>query len=328
MKLRTEITIDRSPTLIEHDQPVLTLGSCFAEHLGGMLKQNRFTVLDNPFGVLYNPASMLQSLQLLTRNTFPQEELVYHNEEWHSFYHHSSFSHHIKSSCLAHINSQIKKAQSFLVNTKHAILTLGTAYVYRRKGSGQIVSNCHKMPANHFEHGLLDSTEIIRCLLGIIDILRHFNPQMHIIFSVSPIRHIKDGLLGNQISKTNLLFSIQKLAAMVKNWHYFPAYEIMLDDLRDYRFYEEDLLHPNALAREYIWRKFAAAYFSGRCMETLNELKDLNRARRHKPRNPQSPMSQEFIKNQLFLIKELQQRYPYISFEEDVQHFSGMLGKD
>ena len=325
MKLRTEIIIEKSDTVIEHNQPLITLGSCFAEHMGKKLKANRFTVLDNPYGVLYNPASIYQSLQLLKHSEFPQHELFFHDEEWHSFYHHSSFSHHIKNTCLKNINRQLKETQAFLIKTEHAIVTLGTAYVYRRRGSGQIVSNCHKMPADHFERSLLDSEEIIRYLLGIIDLLRFFNPGMHIIFSVSPIRHLKDGLLGNQVSKTNLLFSIQKLASKAENWHYFPAYEIMLDDLRDYRFYENDLIHPNALAQEYIWRKFNASYFTDSCRETLNALKDLNNARAHRPRNPRSPMFREFIKNQLYLIKELKQRYPYISFEQDIEYFETML---
>lgn len=325
MQFRTEINIAKAVRRIEHNESILTIGSCFAENMGKKLNEHRFNVLSNPFGVLYNPASIFNSLQLLKQDTFPQDELFFHAGEWHSFYHHSDFSHHEKWSSLDKINSRLAALKSFLKKTQFVIITLGTSYVFRSKETGRIVSNCHKIPAEKFDRFFLAPEESEKYLEKITAFLNEAAPDIHIIFSVSPIRHIKDGLASNQKSKAALLLAVHNFTEANENCSYFPSYEIMLDDLRDYRFYKPNLTHPNETAEEYIWQKFGETYFTDTCSRTLKDLDPLIKARRHRPRNELAPAYKEFLIKQLKKIDQLKTRCTHISFEDDEAYFSEKL---
>ena len=325
MQFRTEINIMQAARRIEHEEPILTIGSCFAENMGEKLKKHRFSILLNPFGVLYNPASIYNSLQLLGQDTFSRDELSFHAGEWHSFYHHSDFSHHEKWVCLDKINSRLETAKSFLEKARFIIITLGTSYVFQNRENGSIVSNCHKIPAEQFKRIFLTQEDSEKYLEKTAAFIRETAPDIHMILTVSPIRHIKDGLALNQKSKAALLLAVHNFTASNENCSYFPSYEIMLDDLRDYRFYESNLTHPNDTAKEYIWQKFAEYYFSDDCRKTLKDLEPLIKARSHRPRNEQGPAYQDFVKKQLKSIEKLTIQYPHISFDDDEDYFTAKL---
>ncbi|MEN8191754.1 MAG: GSCFA domain-containing protein, partial [Bacteroidota bacterium] len=273
MKFRTEINIDKSDRLIDHDQNILTIGSCFAKNIGEYFKSYRFSVVCNPFGVLYNPISIYNSLKLIhSKKKFKKNDLVEHQGEWHSFYHNSDFSHHDQNMCLEKINNGIISTHDFLKSTDHLIITFGTAFVYRYIKNDMIVSNCHKIPAKEFERYRLSLDETKKTIESIVSFVNSISENISIIFTVSPVRHWKDGAVENQLSKSTLLIAVDEIVKENKNCEYFPSYEIVMDDLRDYRFYDTDLLHPNKFATDYIWDKFSNAKLSNQCLTIMKEV--------------------------------------------------------
>lgn len=327
MKFRTEISISpKRDFLVEHHFPVLTLGSCFAEHIAALLKRHFFAVLGNPFGVLYNPCSIMNGLELIrNEKEYPEELLISHDGEWHSFHHHSTFSHPDKAICLANINDQLRRSREFLKKCQMAIITYGTAYVFRHRDTERIVANCHKIPAGQFQRSRLTIPQIASHIESTIRLLLDFNPQMNIIFTVSPVRHLKDGLAGNQISKSSLICALHEVIEHRKDCSYFPAYEILMDDLRDYRFYAADLIHPNEVAIEYIWDTFGAAYFSQACRSAVADFRGLDKALNHTIGNRPAPAHRKFINQQLEMIDKLASRYPYADLREAETYFKSCL---
>lgn len=335
IKFRSEISIPPFSRPIEHSQSILTIGSCFADNMAAMLKQYRFNVLVNPFSVLYNPASIYEALRLLAESRlFTADDLIFHEGEWHSFYHHSEFSHSDQQVCLQRINEQLSAGRQFLKEAGHLIITYGSAFVFEWIETGKIVSNCHKIPAGQFSQRLLSLEEIIRYLREAITLAKQVNPDLNIILSVSPIRYLKNSFAENQLSKSLLIVATHRVMEMlnekqaggqVESCSYFPAYEIMLDDLRDYRFYEANLTHPNQQAIDYIWEKFSRACLSVECQKILPEMEKLNRARQHRPRNPHSQMHQQFIRQQLSVLDQLKSKYPYLNLKNDYEYFSSQL---
>ncbi len=322
MNYRTEISIPNSHIQINHNHGILTIGSCFAENISQHLKYYRFDALENPFGVLYNPVSIYQAIKLIFNNkTFEPDDLIYHDSEWHSFYHHSDFSHHDINVCLQRINSQLEAVRLYLKNCNCVIITYGTSYVYKYKSNGIIVSNCHKLPANQFTHYRLTSADTAEYIQSSWELLKQLNPKLNCIFSISPVRHWKDGAVDNQISKSALLLALHETIKEKSDCSYFPAYEIMMDDLRDYRFYDADLVHPNQIAKDYIWEKFSQCYFTETCLGTLKDIKKLAQARLHRPRNIYSEKHRRFVKDQLQLIDQLKKKYPYLKLEDDYNYF-------
>ncbi len=314
MKFRTEISIPASPLKIEHEDKILTLGSCFAENIGEKFSYYLFNVFPNPFGVLYNPVSIYNSLELaLSGREFAGNDLFFDKEEWHSFYHHSDFSHHEPEECLKKINSRSKEVREFIKQAEWIIITLGTSFVYRHKEREQIVSNCHRIPADRFERMLLSPDESEGYLNKTISLLRKENKNIKIILTVSPVRHIKDGFAENQLSKSSLVVAVHNSVKRNENVLYFPSYEIVMDDLRDYRFYERDLLHPDAFAVEYIWEKFGEAFLSGRCREVMSDIEPYASGIRHRINNTESPNSKKFIESLESKKESLIERYPYLN---------------
>jgi hypothetical protein len=326
MKFRTEINPPKSDLQIEHKDSVITFGSCFAENISEYFQFYRFDVMKNPFGVLYNPVSVLNAIKSLEEpKVFSETDLVFHQDEWHSFYHHSNFSNHIKEECLNSINARIKSAAGFVRKAKVVIITFGTSFAFKYLEKGIVVSNCHKIPSNEFERFRLSVDEAISNINLIVESISKINSKANIIFTVSPVRHWRDGAVENQLSKATLLLAVNKTVSTHSNCFYFPSFEIVMDDLRDYRYYDSDLLHPNKLATDYIWEKFSNTHFSEKCLSAMNEIKIIAEARLHRPRNIVSEAHQKFLKKQLKFIDQLELKYGHLNLEEDKKYFKEQL---
>jgi hypothetical protein len=326
MKFRTEIKLEKALYPINHEESILTIGSCFAENIAEYLRYSRFNVISNPFGVLYNPVSIMNSFKILKEGRkFSEFDLVYDQGEWHSFYHHSDFSHHDKNVCLDKINSRIAKASDFLIKADRIIITLGTAYVYNYIKNDIIVSNCHKIAAENFSRYLLSLEAIVDTIESIVNLLKEINPSVRILFTVSPIRHWKDGAVGNQVSKAQLILAVAEIVNRYENCGYFPAYEIMMDDLRDYRFYDSDLLHPNTIATDYIWELFIKFMLSKNCNALISEIEKVVKAAKHRVRNPHSEANKKFALDNLKLIDNLSSSNPHINLETEKKYFQSFL---
>ncbi len=314
MNFRTEIKIAESSLKIEHNQKIVTIGSCFAENIAEQFKYYLFNVFENPFGVLYNPVSIYNAFKITEEETqFAKDDLIFNQGEWHSFYHHSDFSHHNPDECLALINTRTKEVKKFLSTADWVIISLGTSYIYKHKEKDVIVSNCHKIPANQFERILLSPEESGKYLTSIVYVLKRLNANVKIIFTVSPIRHIKDGFAENQLSKSSLIVAVHNTIKKNENCFYFPSYEIMMDDLRSYRFYEKDLLHPNKIAIEYIWEKFSESFFSEKCKVTIKDVEPYVKGIQHRPKDENSPQNLLFKESLAGLKEGLLVKYPHLN---------------
>ena len=257
MDLRTTFNIDPSPIKINYETPSLFIGSCFAMEIGSQLAKGKLPVLINPSGSVYNPVSVANTLEHIIRNKkFTAKDLFYNNGQFISFYHYTDFTSEDREKCLFKINEMTEKAHQFLSDAKFLFITFGTSRVYKFKETGEIVSNCHKLPPDNFSRKLLTTGDIVTRWENTLNELKKFNKHINVIFTISPVRHWKDGAHGNQISKSILLLAVEELLSHSASLNYFPSYELVMDDLRDYRFYAEDMLHPSITAVNYIWEAF------------------------------------------------------------------------
>lgn len=326
MKFRTEIELKKSSLQIEHDHKIVTIGSCFAENIGQKFSDYQFKILDNPFGVLYNPVSIYNAVKIISdKKNFTQDDLIFEQGEWHSFYHHSDFSNHKPDVCLSNINSKMIETAKFIADSDEIIITFGTAFVYKFLESGEVVSNCHKIAADKFERYRIGMFEAREFILSTVELLKELNPDIKIILTLSPVRHWKDGAVENQISKAILLLAIQEIVDENGSVFYFPSYEIVIDDLRDYRFYDEDLVHPNKIAIDYIWEKFVKCYCTDNCRKLMAELIKITRARKHRVRNIHSEKHKQFLNNQIELINKFEKKYSYLDLKDDKKYFTEKL---
>ena len=284
----------------------------FAENIGGILASNKFTVDINPFGTLYNPASVAEGLRRLLRpERFNTGDLFQHEGVYHSFAHQSRFSATSPETCLEQINNRLLLSADFLRRADRLVITWGTAYVYRLRSDGRIVSNCHKLPETLFERQRLSDTAIIEDWESLLLALWEQNPELKILFTISPIRHWKDGAHANQLSKATLLLAAEALrTSYPERIGYFPAYEIMMDELRDYRFYADDMLHPSAQAIEYIWQRFAETFLSQEASTVRKAWLDIQKAIAHKPFHPESEAYKRFILQTLLKMKQISEKFP------------------
>jgi len=323
---RTPIPIHESGFDLTYKKKSTLIGSCFTDNVGNMLHYYKFPARINPFGVMYNPISVAKVLDtLIHKNYFTEKNLHQHSHTWLSFYHDTAFSGEDKEQVLKAINKNIEEASQWLANTNLLIITFGTARVYHHKEKQMIVSNCHKIPSKEFDRYLLnieDITEQWRKLLGK---LRQFNPNAHIVFTISPVRHWKDGAAGNQQSKATLILALKQLLDEYKDIEYFPAYEIMMDELRDYRFYADDMLHPGTLGIQYIWEQFARKYIKKSTFKMMNRVEEIVKARSHKPFRPRSLEYQDFLKKQIEKTEQLLDKYPYIDLRPELDYFIAQL---
>ena len=317
MEFRTKVELPTGEYQINHSSRLMLWGSCFAENLGKYLSENKFACDTNPFGVLYNPFSISKAIgQLMDKDTY--SDLHFDNGKWYSLMHHSLFSDTEKEECLYRINSRFKVGKENLQKADWIILTWGTAWVYEWKETGEIVGNCHKLPDKLFRRRLLDVTEVVENYRELLAKIHLQSPQVQVLFTVSPIRHAKDGYHGNQISKSILLLAIERICSEFPFCHYFPSYEIMMDELRDYRFYADDMLHPSALAVNYIWECFCQCFFSKDTLAFMKEWDGIKKGLEHKPFNTESDTYHRFLSQILLKIEAVKEKFPYLDVQNEL----------
>ncbi|MEZ4841654.1 MAG: GSCFA domain-containing protein [Flavobacteriaceae bacterium] len=315
MIFRTEIPIKQQQPQIDYDGNVVLLGSCFSNNIGEKLNYFKFDTLINPYGIVFNPVAIENAIaESIEGKVYIQNDLIFFNELWLSLHHHTQFSSSKVDEVLTAINNNIELLHNALKNASHVILTLGTAWVYRYLKTDSIVANCHKIPQKEFQKELLTTEQVSTSLRNSIALIKKVNKNAVVIFTVSPVRHLKDGFIENQLSKAHLLSSIHEVITAEKNVHYFPSYEIMMDDLRDYRFYNEDMIHPNHTAIDYIWGKFTETWVSKDAYTVMNDVDTIQKGLAHKPFNPTSKQHQEFLKSIEQKINVLSKKYPSITF--------------
>lgn len=321
MEFRTQVTIPKSIIDLSYQDGIMLIGSCFAENIGNKLNDTKFTVDINPFGTLYNPASVASSLKtLLYPKRFLPDDLFEHEGVFHSFAHHSRFSSHSPDESLDKINQRLYASSDNLGKAAWLIITFGTAFVYRLKSNGQVVSNCHKLPDKMFFREISSTGDIIKEWNTLLLSLWEQNPDIKILFTVSPIRHWKDGAHNNQLSKATLLLAIDALQTKYpEHIAYFPAYEIMMDELRDYRFYADDMLHPSSMAIEYIWECFVCNCLSNESQGILKEWEEIQKAMNHKPFQPQSEAYRQFISQTLLKAEQISRKFPYFDIIKEIE---------
>ena len=320
---RIPVNIQKNILQIKYDDQIMLFGSCFSENIGNKLDYYKFNVTINPFGILYNPKSIFRNINALLNNTEPKEaDLFKYNYLWQSWNYHGSFSAKNKSEVINVMQREFTNASEQIQNLKVLVITFGTSWVYKYLDSNYIVANCHKVPAEKFERYRLSTKEIIKDYEEIINKLKTINSDLNIIFTVSPIRHLKDGAAQNQLSKSSLLLAIDSLTRSFDNCNYFPSYEIMMDELRDYRFYKTDMIHPSDQAIDYIWDKFRLSFISNSSYDIMNQVKKIKDAVRHKPLNSNSEKHKMFRKNFLKLSRILASQNPFLDLKEEIDYFT------
>ncbi len=313
---RTKVPVPDFPFKTDHTDAVFCMGSCFSEHIGQRLADNQFEVLVNPFGIIYNPFSVAgHLLRSMARHPYTTDELFQHQGLWHHFQVHSRLSGPNRIEVVDQLNEKLQSCAAFLQKANLVILTLGTSRIFVH--DDQIVANCHKLPATHFSRGMSTVDNCLEIFESVLDQLQSFNPNANIVFTVSPVRHLRDGAIANQRSKATLLLVVDQLVQDYEKVHYFPAYEMMMDDLRDYRFYASDMVHPNDMAIDYIWSGFARAALSDNAKRLLPTIGNIRRAALHRPFHPRSEEHQAFLRKQLNDITQLQRQYPFLVFENE-----------
>lgn len=316
--IKTDIT-PLKPRLC-HSDKLMVMGSCFATHIGSRLQQMKWQVEVNPFGVLYNPLSIAEALRrLINQRLFAEGELCeFPDGGWNTWLHHSSYSHSDKRAALTSINESLMSASLLLAEASTLIITLGTAWVFRLKEGDIVVGNCHKMPDRIFVRQCLAIEEIVAEYKALFEQLWHVNPKLRILFTVSPVRHLKDGLHGNQLSKSTLLLAVDELCRQFpERLHYFPAYEIVVDELRDYRFYAEDMAHPSAQAINYVWEEFVDYCVDPEAQKFMEQWDKISRALGHRPFNSGSEQYRQFVLQTILKVDALKEQYPYIDIENE-----------
>jgi hypothetical protein len=316
MNFTTKIPIEKYQNPISYKSKILLLGSCFAENMGEKFNYFKFQNITNPFGIIFNAVSLEKLIKrCVEKNYFTENDIFFHNDLWHCFEIHSQLSNTDKILFLNELNTIIDTTNQQLIETSHFILTLGTSWVYRNIKTNEIVANCHKVSQKQFTKELLSIAEIEKSLLEIITLLQTVNPKCNFIFTVSPVRHIKDGFVENQRSKAHLITAIHSSNFQLPASSYFPSYEILMDELRDYRFYAEDMLHPNQTAIDYIWIKFFENYVAESEFETMNEICTIQKGLKHKPFNENSESHKKFLNNLESKMAKIQEQFPFITFD-------------
>lgn len=323
MNFFTPIQIKPLDPPINYRHKLMLIGSCFTEHIGNHLADVKFNVLQNPNGILFDPISVCNSLRsYIQHRQYTSDELFTLNEGWHSWQHHSRFSSPDQQLTLEKINTSQAKAHTFLQTTDWLIITLGSSFVYRLADTQQPVANCHKAPPQTFNKHLSTIEEIVTAFDEVIHQLFSFNKHLRIVFTISPVRHLRDGVVENNRSKARLIEAVHHLVNKFDRLYYFPAYELVIDVLRDYRFYDIDLAHPNYAATQFVLEKFSEHYLDNEAQQLSEEIRKLVIARNHKPFNAASSQHRQFLQTQLQKTRQLQEQYPFLDFSKEVRYFS------
>ncbi len=387
MEFRTKVELPKGEAEICHQDKLMLFGSCFAENIGRRLVENKFQCDVNPYGILYNPYSIIEALtEIMEGKVYTEDDLFEADGQWHSWMHHGSFSAPTVEECLANINGRIRRAHEWLKQADWLLITWGTAYYYKLKETGKVVSNCHKQPDRLFDRHLARVDYLDNDFGFLLDQLGEFNPNLKVLFTVSPVRHIKDGLRANHQSKGVLLLAIEDMLdrdwltpeteeekkkrkedydrtmkqmcekygiTEGMNWlgeeegddatddlddydyensiyhriHYFPSYEIMMDELRDYRFYADDMLHPSTLAVDYIWGCFAECYFPSETTQVMKDWKEIRKGLEHRPFDASSEGYRRFLTEIVLKIERLKEKLPYLDVQNELELCHTRLNK-
>jgi hypothetical protein len=323
MEFQLPISLGSLPRPIRYGDKILLTGSCFTEHIGDALQDWKFDILQNPNGILFDVASVASSLlSYIQPRIYTVDDLIFLNELWQSWQHHSIFSGTDRDAVVASINASQQRAHAFLKEADWLIITLGSAFSYRLAEGGKAVANCHRAPGKTFVKHLLTIEEIQTALDGSLYQLRYFNPKLRVIFTVSPVRHIRDGVVENNRSKARLLESVHHLVEKFDRIYYFPAYELVIDVLRDYRFYDIDMVHPNYSATQFVLEKFTEYGIEPAARPLMEELRKLVVARRHRPLHPATEAHARFRREQYEKAAGLARRFPFLDLSQELNYFS------
>ena len=328
-KFQTIVEIPKFEWKTGYSKKNIFMGSCFTENVGNKMAALKYDVDINPFGILYNPISVANGIRiLLHKKEFSSSDLIEHDGLWHSFFHHGKFSFSDKNETLEAINNRLQFSAEYIKNADFLFITFGTAWIYKYKSTGETVSNCHKIPAKQFERVRLSVDEIVKEYQQLLVEIWELNPALKVVFTVSPIRHWKDGAVENQRSKATLLLAIDQIIKNSKsNCNYFPSYEIVMDELRDYRFYTEDMIHISDVAIKHIWGKFESALISKESQGISNEVAKITAAANHRPFNKFTKEHLLFQQKQIFKIEQFEQKNPFINLEVEKQKFVSQINE-
>lgn len=321
MNLYTLVDVVGNFPKISHRDKLMLMGSCFAENMGQYFTQFKMNCDVNPYGILYNPLSIEKALrEIIAGKEYQPDDLFCFEDYWYSFMHHGSFASSSVSETLSNINERIRQAHQRVKQLDYLLITFGSAWVYELGSTGEVVSNCHKQPEKSFRHRMIGVEEIVAKYTHLISEWLAVNPTLRFIFTVSPIRYIKEGMHANQLSKSVLLLSIDQLQEKFKeNLSYFPSYEIVVDELRDYRFYAEDMVHPTSVATKYVWNRFAESCFDDETAKLNMKIADIHKMLAHHPLHPQSRSFKFFLEQILLKIDQVSTIYPYLDFKKEKQ---------
>lgn len=315
MRLQTQIPLTSAKNQIDYQSQLLLVGSCFVENIGEKLNYFKFRSTQNPYGILFHPQAIENLVAMaIEGKTYSEEAVFFLNERWHCFGAHSDLSDISKDNLLIKLNNGLEQTHQQITISTHIIITLGTAWAYRYKETNNLVANCHKVPQDRFVKELLSVEAISASLERTINLIKSLNPKAVIIFTVSPVRHLKDGFIENQRSKAHLITAVHQILHKEQEVCYFPSYEIMMDELRDYRFYAEDMVHPNGLAIDYIWEKFKEVWISKKAYPVMEQVEAVQKGLSHRPFNPNSIQHQEFLSLLRQKIMHLQREFPFMEF--------------
>jgi len=333
LKFKLTLASKRAENSIGYRDNLFLIGSCFSENMGAKLNTHLFKVFENPHGVLFNPISVANSLSDCIQNKqYTEADLFELNEVWNSWQHHSRYSGISSKDALDKINHSIAKAHAFLKTADHIVITLGSAWVYQLNSqspfaTGQVVANNHKAPAAWFDKALMKPDALVLLLNKMVKDLLQFNAHLQIIFTISPVRHLREGLVENNRSKAVLIQAVHEIVDSTENTAYFPSYEYVIDDLRDYRFYAEDLVHPNYAASNYVWEKWVETYMNEETQGIMKQVAELQLAVQHKPFFAGSTQHKEFLQNCIVKSERLLSLYPYLPLNDQVQFFKQEIAK-
>lgn len=315
MNFTTKVPIEKYKNPIDYKSKIISLGSCFAENMAEKFEYFKFQNSVNPFGIIFNPFSIEKVVnRIVNKIEFTEKDIFFHNDLWHCYEVHSELSNANKEDFLYNLNSILSENFEMISNATHIIITYGTSWVYRSKTSNEIVANCHKIPQKQFDKEILSVETIEKSIQNTISLIQKINPNCSFIFTISPVRHIKDGFVENQRSKAHLLTALHSSIFHLPTSNYFPSYEIMMDELRDYRFYADDMLHPSQTAIDYIWIKFFENYVSETEFNLMNQVCEIQRALKHRPFNSDSKSHLKFLSNLNLKISKIQEVLPLVTF--------------
>ena len=333
--MKFKLTLEAKPSKypIEYGDKLMLIGSCFTENIGAKFKSHLFEISENPYGILFNPVSVTNALtEIMDLRKYKSDDLFQHNELWHSWSHHSRFSAIKQEDALENINRTILDAHHFLKSANRLVITLGSAWLYHLTneaplGKGQVVANNHKGPINWFFKSLMQPNELLESLHALVARLQTFNPNLQIVFTISPVRHLREGLIENNRSKAVLIHAVHELVSQSNQVDYFPAYEYVMDDLRDYRFYAEDLVHPNFAASGYVWDKLVETYMDHKTQAIMKQIAELQLAMNHKPFFTGSVEHQKFLQSCILKTETLMAAHPTLSLQDHLAFFKAGISK-